>query len=477
MQKIRKKLEVRRILHLVSGTRSQSEDGFVFLSTLLLLTLLIPLSLTAFARLQTDLQISRNLLSSLQAFWIARAGAAVGRDWLARNLGQLPLPFTLDPRGFASGTYAVTIDRLENGNYVVTSTGDGPHGSRHVVEETIHVPAFVPVGAVTSDGDGLHPDFDDDSGGTGHRIPDFSIDGRNHTPAGVVSSACPAVSPFAATQRGALSDLISRLNRLKREIVQRANSFCQASGANAGGRCTPGLFWIRGTDVLPRFTSGTCTAADPRCFINLDLSAATLRASANPPELHTPAAPDNRGPFGPGIVPFVRMMSPGERTRLQDALLDMIRRSNVLPTDKVAYVRSDIRGGSHTYGTLDEPKVTFVEEDRNALDIDGRAVVRGAGVLIISRVVRLQRATLDWQGIVFIVDNGDLQVADADACGQINGAVVIRDNAAPDRKFDLDVTRPNGSCAPFAVNYSCEAVNRALSLLMRTEALIEKLGA
>ena len=438
------------------------------------MTLLIPLSLTAIARLQTDLHISRNLLSSIQALWIARAGTAVGKDWLERNLPSTALPLTIGPRSFANGHYTVTIDRLDTGNYQVSAIGEGSNASRHVVEEIIHIPSFPAVGAVISDGDGLHPDFDDDRGGTGRRIPDFSIDGRNHAPNGGLSSTCPAVSPFATTQLGAQADLLTALNRLKREIVQRANSFCQANGGNAAGICTPGLFWVRGSGVAPRFTSGLCDATASGCFLNLDLSAPTLRATAFPPELHGPTAPDNRGPFSPGAAPFVQSLSSTQRTHLRDALLDIVRRLPTLPTEKVEYVRSDINGGNHTYGTPDQPKVTWIEEGRGPLDIDSRAVVQGAGVLIISRGVRLKNATFNWQGLVFMVNNGDLQVDDPDACGQISGAVVIRDNAISNRKFDLDRVERNGRCRPFAVNYSCEAVNRALSLFMRSVSFREK---
>ena len=96
-------------------------------------------------------------------------------------------------------------------------------------------------------------------------------------------------------------------------------------------------------------------------------------------------------------------------------------------------------------------------------------------MLIISRGVRLKNATFNWQGLVFIMNNGDLQVDDPDACGQISGAVVIRDNATPNRKFDLDRVDDEAEvCDPFAVNYSCEAVNRALSLFMRTVSFREK---
>lgn len=438
------------------------------------MTLLLPLSLTAIARLQTDLHISRNLLSSIQALWIARAGAAIGKDWLEKNLSSTLLPITIGPQSFANGRYTVTIDRLDPGNYRVSAIGEGSNASRHVVEEIISIPSLPAVGALISDGDGLHPDFDDDSGGTGRRIPDFSIDGRNHAPNGALSSTCPAVSAFATTQLGALGDLLTALNRLKQEIVQRANSFCQADAGNAAGTCTPGLFWVRGAGVTPRFTSGVCDATNPSCFPNLDLSAPELRATALPPEMNGPSAPDNRGPFGPGAAPFVQSLSSAQRSHLGDTLLDIVRRLPTLPTGKVVYVRSDINSGAHTYGTPDEPQVTWIEEGTGPLDIDGRAVITGAGVLMISRSVRLKDATLNWQGLVFIMDNGDLQVDDPDACGQITGAVVIRDNATPNRKFDLDLVERNGRCRPFAVNYSCEAVNRALSLFMRTVAWTER---
>lgn len=122
------------------------EDGFIFNSTLLLLTLLIPLRMTATARLQTDLHISSNLLSSIRALRIARAGTAVGKDWLKRNLPCTVLPITIGPRSFAYGRYLVTVERLDTGNYRVSAIGQGSNTSRHVVEEIIHIPGFPSVG-------------------------------------------------------------------------------------------------------------------------------------------------------------------------------------------------------------------------------------------------------------------------------------------------------------------------------------------
>ena len=82
-----------------------------------------------------------------------------------------------------------------------------------------------------------------------------------------------------------------------------------------------------------------------------------------------------------------------------------------------------------------------------------------------------------WQGVVLVVGHGDLRVEDANACGQVLGAVVVRDDAAPDRKLDLNLVQRGGGCSPLAVNYSCETVSRALTLFMRTVSWTEKFGA
>jgi hypothetical protein len=218
---------------------------------------------------------------------------------------------------------------------------------------------------------------------------------------------------------------------------------------------------------------------DPTCFLNLDLGNAALRALAIPPETHLPPAPDNRGPFtiGLGGLPFVRLLSSAEHSRLQTALDDMSLRFAELPEEKVLHISSSLHGGHHAYGSLTEPAVVRVDEGVGAIDLDGGAVLDGTGVLLIPRVVRLGDATLNWKGIVVIVGAGDLRVEDASACGQVLGAVIVRDDATLDRKFDLDLVQRGGGCPPFAINYSCESVTRALTALMRTVSWIEKYGA
>ncbi|MGH7964855.1 MAG: hypothetical protein ACRERD_24085 [Candidatus Binatia bacterium] len=197
-----------------STIRNPYEAGIVLITTLLLMALLLILTTGGLVLSRTDLLISRNLTTGTQALWIARAGAEIGKNWLEINLSVTPLPVTLGPEELANGTYTVGITALGNGAYRLTASGSGPEGSERIVEEIFSLPDFTPVGAVTSDGDGLHPDFDDESGGTGRRIPDFSVDGRNHAPDGTLSPLCPDVSPFAATQAVAQNDLLAAADTL-----------------------------------------------------------------------------------------------------------------------------------------------------------------------------------------------------------------------------------------------------------------------
>ena len=105
------------------------------------------------------------------------------------------------------------------------------------------------------------------------------------------------------------------------------------------------------------------------------------------------------------------------------------------------------------------------------------AQVNGTGILVIPRVVLLRNTTLRWQGIVVIVDDGDLRAVGPEVCGQILGAVIIQDNRAGDRKLDFDRVTRSSDCAPLAVNYSCEVITQALLLLQRTESWTEQFDA
>lgn len=453
-----------------------SEAGVVLITTLLLMTLLLAVGVSGLSLSRSDLLVSHNFLAGSQALWLARAGTETGKNWLETNLSDAALPVTLGPTELDTGSYSVTVTALGNHVYQLTSVGTGPDDSRRVVEEVVRLPDFSPAGVVTSDGDGLHPDFDDMTGGVGRRIPDFTVDARNHALDGTLSSLCPAVAPFAVTQTGAQNDLTGAVSTLKRELVTRANAFCQLDGSDAAGTCTPGLFWVRGSGSLPRFQTGACVLTDPSCFLRVDLSSAALRALANPPEANLPPTPENRGPFTTEALPFTQTLSAPEQTRLQTALNDLNQRIAELPEESISHISASVHSGYYEYGSLSKPAIVRIDEGAEAIDFDGGVVISGLGVLLIPRVVRLGNATLNWKGLIVIEGAGDLRAEDARACGQVLGAVVVRDDAVLDRKLDLDVVQ-RGGCSPFAINYSCEAVTRALTALMRTVSWIEKYGA
>ena len=97
--------------------------------------------------------------------------------------------------------------------------------------------------------------------------------------------------------------------------------------------------------------------------------------------------------------------------------------------------------------------------------------------MTISRAGLLQNVTLHWQGIVLILDDGDLRATGPNVCGQILGAVVVQDDGKRDQKLDFDRVTRSSSCSPLAVNYSCETVTRALVLLQRTLSWTEQFDA
>ncbi len=453
------------------------------LTTLILLTLLAAIggSRTILSRL--DLLISQNLRSGVQAFWLAQAGAEVGKNWLETNLPGGSFPVTLGPQTLGEGTYTVQIEELEAWRYRITATGLGAEASRRVVEEVVALPPFTPFGVVSHLGTGLQPGFTDPTtspAGSGQRIPDFSIDGRNHDLAGDLSSGCADIAPFAVSQTQAQTALITAQNTLKQGIVTRANRLCRADGGSTAlGGCLPGLAWVRGPAVLPRFDPGPCGAAEPNCFLGLDLSAPALRATAQPVHVHLPAAPDDRGPFTPlsATTPFAALLADEEQRRLQTALVEIQEQIPRLPPEQVLEIADAAGPGTHTYGTTAQPRVTQIQPDPSALRLEHNARVTGAGILIVPRVVLLNNVTFQWQGLVVITGEGALRADGPQVCGQILGAVLVQNSGTSGRKLDFGRVQPGSGCAPLAVNYSCEAVMRALVLLQRTVSWTEQFDA
>ena len=461
----------------------RSERGVVLLTTLILMTLLAALGGSRTILSRVDLFISHNLRSGVQAFWLAQAGAAVGKNWLEANLPGETFPVTLGPQALGEGTYTVRIEELDARRYRITAAGVGAEAARRVVEEVVALPPFTPWGAVTGLGAGLRPDFTDPATspvGSGQRIPDFSIDGRNHALGGGLSARCPDIAPFAVSQIQAQTDLISAQHSLKQRVVTRANRFCRADGGStAFGVCTPGLAWVRGPTLLPRFDPRPCRPEEPTCFLHLDLSAAVLRATSQPAHIHLPPAPNDRGPFTPSSVltPFAYLLSDEEQRQLQTALVEIRQQIARLEPEQVLEIEHNLERGSYAYGTAAQPRVTQIQAGPSPLRMGDNAQVTGSGILLIPRVVLLNNVTLQWQGIVIIMGEGDLRAVGPNVCGQILGAVLVQESGTPGQRLDFNRVQRSSACAPFAVNYSCAAVVRALMLLHRTVSWTEQFDA
>src|SRR5262245_20716831 len=115
----------------------RSEAGFILITTLLLVTLLIVIGMSDLGLSRSDLLVSRNLWTGTQALWLARAGVATGKHWLKVNLPGASLPVSLGPTALADGSFTITIQALGAGMYRLTGAGAGPDESRRVVEEIV----------------------------------------------------------------------------------------------------------------------------------------------------------------------------------------------------------------------------------------------------------------------------------------------------------------------------------------------------
>ena len=468
-------------------TLLKDERGVVMVISLLILALLVGAGVGAIVSTQTDLKTSSNVKVGAQAFYLASAGIERGKQQLVDSGSESPIN-----ENFGAGSYSVTIVNLGSERYRLTSTACLPAGnpcpsgnSKKVIETIMGRPDFTPSAAINIDGDGTHPDFDDGGGGTGSKIPSFSIDGRNHSADGSsLSSTCADVSPFAGTESGANTDITDKVDELKSKIVERAKSFCNPS---TNPSCTDGLNYVKGLDL--KDTPGFCPDG-LNCYNKLDLSKGELRgATDTTPEV------DKRGPFTPSDVPLVKQLTGNELLQFQESIADIIEFSNSSPASKKNCISADIKGGTSTFGTPSDPEITYILKDCPSnptyvagstqgadLDIKDGAVVNGAGIMIVPKRLRIRDATFNWQGIVLVVEDGDFRVGASgggseNSCGAINGSLILQDDQGNDTKLDMDKVSGDGCTSPnkpFAINFSCDAVNVSLQFLLKQISWVEK---
>ena len=153
---------------------------------------------------------------------------------------------------------------------LAVTPGVAQNASRKLLRSELVAPSIRPPGAITIDAASASILF---SVGATPAIPTTAIDGRVHkidgtlAPTNVkltdiyqlpaVPTRCSAVAAVATDSTQTSAQLAQRSHDLRKGIVLTANANCNADGTStSSGACTPGLWWVRGTDPSPfRFTT------------------------------------------------------------------------------------------------------------------------------------------------------------------------------------------------------------------------------
>lgn len=396
----------------------------------------------------------------------------------------------------------------------------GPNGSRKLMRVEVVAPSIRPPGAVTLGASTAAPVLSNSAG-----IPTIAIDGRPHDIHGILSTApsCSMIAPLATDTPAGTAQLEQSLNLVRKSIVTQANTACNPDGSNTiGNICTAGLWWVRGTDLLPRFITtgsststpgsgtststgstsgstpggsgsgrggrddddshgghhhndpsgapdptGACAATDPSCFTNLDLAAPELFATSGLTGTDIPVV----APPADGIAPFTGGKgNQSDASIYQPASASIIANEIKAVTDFVSASTSDpsyYTASSATlaasYGTSTHPAIVFFTDP--ILSLQNNSVgLSGYGVLVISNgSLEITNAALNWNGVV-VIQSPTGHVTLNSATGSINGALLLQPGAALNLQNSSTAScGPNQLCTAFRLIYSCDAIDLAFT--------------
>ena len=399
-----------------------------------------------------------------------------------------------------------------------TSQIGGLNGSRKLLRFEVVAPSIRPAGIVTSGAMSAAPVLSNGS------IPTIALDGRAHNLDGTLATtgSCSAIAPLATDSPTGTTQLETALNVVRKGIVTQANSSCNADGTGLNGNiCTPGLWWVRGTDPPPatRFVtdnsssgsnsgstgsstssttstgtstsgngpggpgsddggsssggsghhhhhpsgapdpSGACDPTSHSCFTNLDLAAPELFA--------TSAVMGTRVPVvtlpSDGTAPFT-----GGAGNQTDA--------TIYQPGSAAIINNGISSiNNFVLASINEPNYITVSAANLApsygtstapaivvitdstLPLQNGAVLSGYGLLVIPGALEISNATLQWTGIVVIQSATGHVTLNPGASGFINGALLIQPGAA--LNLQNGATSNSQPGANFRFTYSCDAVD------------------
>ena len=466
-------------------------------TTMFFTMLMLMLAATMVTNSSTEIQISANHVSQLQTFYAAEAGLAQAKDWLDANRTDTDLmdallvesqnanpdqssltrpdatvvATPLGPQTFANGTYNVVIsdnaaaaDPLTDSDrrWIITSQGGGPANASMLIEVEVRSPLVDPPGAMGAPGVNINVDFDQSGGGTGSRIPPASIDGNPHDLDGnrvAPGPGCLGITPISSGSDATTADFIDEFDNLRSNIVKRANAECDQFGAPAcppgtNGCCTPGLWWVRGSAVAPRFDENV-----PASYNLLDLSSSELHAVGadyititQPPTmtLPVPATAPFDGAVGNTAEPFVSQVDPQDMQDHLAALQEVMAAYPAGDTIDITGVNFN-NAGVNTYGSPTDPKLIVATND---LRIRNGTTFTGFGILSVDKKLEILDSVFNWTGVVLITGNQP-ELESRSSTGQFLGSLFFNATAGMP-KFDMDKNDDN-----LAIKYSCESLDLA----------------
>jgi len=422
-------------------------------------------------------------------YFVDQTGTSVPLDTRVCWDGQTEQlsPSTANPSCDANGMQTVyMLTALSQ-----TARGSGPGGARKLLQSEVVAPSIRPAGALTAASMNLMT-----SGTAG--VPPVAIDGRVHELDGTLSTASGCSSVAALATNAGSGQMEQALNQIRKSIVDTANMSCNADGSSQGSNiCTPGLWWVRGTDAGTRFvtsattlsTSGSsdssvsggshdghdgtgehsryptgvstsaCDSSTLGCYTNLDLAAPELFAIAATPALHVPdvTLPAN------ATAPFV-----GGSGNQADATIYQPSGSQIV-ANQIATVNNLVLGSQGSpnyftvssstldsnYGSSASPAVVVITDP--TLSLQGGASLSGYGVLVVPNALEIANANLSWNGIVLVNSGTGHLTIGPGATGFVNGALLF----APGAVFNF----PSSASAnpAFRISYSCDAIDLSFS--------------
>jgi hypothetical protein len=381
----------------------------------------------------------------------------------------------------------------------VTSQGTGVNGARKILQSEVVAPSIRPAGALTAASMNLATTVN-------AGVPPVAVDGRVHKLDGTLATAnsCSAVAPVATNTGSGQMEQV--LDQMRKNIVDTANASCNADGTNLGSNiCSPGLWWVRGTDAATRFvtsvtTGGSggggstpggsghdggggpdggsdgsndmhraptgiattaCDSTNPSCFSNLNLAAPELFAIGATSGAHVPTmtlAANATAPFvgNSGNQADSTIYQPAGQQTVSNQIT-AVNNLVAISRNKGNYFTASSTTLAHSYGTSASPAVVVITD--STLSLQNGASLSGYGVLVVPSALEISNASLFWNGVILVNSTTGHVTVGSGANGSINGALLLSPGAV------FNFSNSSSANASFRISYSCDAIDLAFSTL------------